>query len=173
MDTPVSDFVHPGSLAELPGEGRLAPDAPVQNPSRNGWFDMKASLFCTARYMGAAPHDMWPLWGEYYSGDAAGRSMQTSFDQFRCADEFSFDWVTVAEHHYSGFSLTANLMVMAGALSQIVRRAKIAVLKASVETEACWTILVGLHWRGARLGRLTVMSRGQAAAYEWIRPVSR
>jgi alkanesulfonate monooxygenase SsuD/methylene tetrahydromethanopterin reductase-like flavin-dependent oxidoreductase (luciferase family) len=54
--------------------------------------------------------------------------MQVTFDQFRCADEFGFDWVTVAEHHYSGFSLTPNPMVMAGALSQIVHRAKIAVL---------------------------------------------
>jgi len=78
--------------------------------------------------MGAAPHDIWPLSGEYYSCDAAVRSMQTTFDQFRCADEFGFDWVTVAEHHYSGFSLTPNPMVMAGALSQLVRRAKIAVL---------------------------------------------
>src|SRR6516164_3084908 len=93
---------------------------------------MKASLFCAARYMGAAPHDIWPLSGEYYSSDAAMRSMQTTFDQFRCADEFGFDWVTVAEHHYSGFSLTPNPMVMAGALSQLVRRAKIAVLGPTV-----------------------------------------
>src|SRR5262252_8782751 len=89
---------------------------------------MKAALFCAARYMGAAPHDIWPLSGEYYSSDAAIRSMQTTFDQFRCADEFGFDWVTVAEHHYSGFSLTPNPMIFAGALSQVVRRAKIAVL---------------------------------------------
>ena len=41
---------------------------------------MKASLFCAARYMGAAPHDIWPLSGEYYSGDAAVRSMQITFD---------------------------------------------------------------------------------------------
>jgi len=50
-------------------------------------YEMKASLFCTARYTGAAPHDIWPLPGEYYSCDAAVRSMQTTFDQFRCADE--------------------------------------------------------------------------------------
>src|ERR1700739_5068834 len=82
---------------------------------------MKASLFCAARYMGAAPHDIWPLSGEYYSSDAAVRSMETTFDQFRCADEFGFDWVTVAEHHYSGFSLTPTPLVMAGAPNQIVR----------------------------------------------------
>ena len=34
----------------------------------------------------------------------------------------------MAEHHYSAFSLTPNPMVLAGALCQIVRRAKIAVL---------------------------------------------
>src|SRR5262249_27700930 len=46
------------------------------------------------------------------------------FDQFRCADEFGFDWVTVAEHHYSGFSLTPNPMVMAGARCPPFRPAK-------------------------------------------------
>ena len=99
-----------------------------QFDGKNGWFEMKASLFCTARYIGTAPHDIWPLSGEYYSSEAAVHSMQTTFDQFGCPDEFGFDWVTVAEHHFSGFSLTPNPMVMAGALSQIVRRAKIAVL---------------------------------------------
>jgi alkanesulfonate monooxygenase SsuD/methylene tetrahydromethanopterin reductase-like flavin-dependent oxidoreductase (luciferase family) len=89
---------------------------------------MKASLFCSARYMGPAPHDIWPLAGDTFSAEVAVQSMQTTFDQFRRADEFGFDWVTVAEHHYSAFSLTPNPMVMAGALTQIVRRAKIAVL---------------------------------------------
>jgi alkanesulfonate monooxygenase SsuD/methylene tetrahydromethanopterin reductase-like flavin-dependent oxidoreductase (luciferase family) len=89
---------------------------------------MKASLFCTARYMGPAPHDIWPLAGDAFSADVALRSMATTLDQFRCADEFGFDWVTTAEHHFSAFSLTPNPMVMAGALTQVVKRAKIAVL---------------------------------------------
>jgi alkanesulfonate monooxygenase SsuD/methylene tetrahydromethanopterin reductase-like flavin-dependent oxidoreductase (luciferase family) len=89
---------------------------------------MKASLFCNAQYIGAAPHDIWPLTGKYYSADAAVKSMQTTLDQFRLADEFGFDWATVAEHHYSPFSLSPNPMVLAGALCQVVRRAKIAVL---------------------------------------------
>lgn len=89
---------------------------------------MKASLFCSARYMGPAPHDIWPLAGNAFSAEWAVKSMQETFDQFRRADEFGFDWVTVAEHHYSALSLTPNPMVMAGALTQIVRNAKIAVL---------------------------------------------
>jgi alkanesulfonate monooxygenase SsuD/methylene tetrahydromethanopterin reductase-like flavin-dependent oxidoreductase (luciferase family) len=89
---------------------------------------MLASLFCTSRYMGPSPQNVWPLAGAFYSSEIGTRSMNTVLDQFRYADEFGFDWVTVAEHHYSGFSMTPNPMIVAGALTQIVRRAKIAVL---------------------------------------------
>ena len=93
---------------------------------------MKASLFCNPQYMGSAPQDVWPLSGEYFVADVAVRSMQTTLAQFRLADEFGFDWVTVAEHHYSPFSLSPNPMVLAGALCQVVHRAKIAVLGPTV-----------------------------------------
>lgn len=89
---------------------------------------MKASLFCSARYMAPVPETVWPLPGKYYSSDVAVSSMQTTLDQFRRADEFGFDWVTVAEHHFSPMSLSPNPMVLAGALCQVVKRAKIAVL---------------------------------------------
>ena len=36
--------------------------------------------------------------------------------------------MTVAEHHFSPFSLTPNPMLLAGALTQVVKQAKIAVL---------------------------------------------
>jgi alkanesulfonate monooxygenase SsuD/methylene tetrahydromethanopterin reductase-like flavin-dependent oxidoreductase (luciferase family) len=39
-----------------------------------------------------------------------------------------FDWVTVAEHHFAPMSLTPNPMIMAGALTQRVKRARIALL---------------------------------------------
>ena len=93
---------------------------------------MKAALFCTARYMGPAPRDVWPAPGDSYSSEVAEHSMQTTLQQFGLADEFGFDWVTVAEHHFSPLSLTPNPMVMAGALTQIVRKAKIAVLGPTV-----------------------------------------
>jgi alkanesulfonate monooxygenase SsuD/methylene tetrahydromethanopterin reductase-like flavin-dependent oxidoreductase (luciferase family) len=89
---------------------------------------MKAALFCTARYMGPAPHDVWPAPTDRYSPEIAERSMNATLDQFRLADEYGFDWVTVAEHHFAPMSLTPNPMLMAAALTQIVRRAKIAVL---------------------------------------------
>ncbi|HXQ52653.1 MAG TPA: LLM class flavin-dependent oxidoreductase [Stellaceae bacterium] len=89
---------------------------------------MKAALFCTARYMGPAAHDVWPAPADRYSPEIAERSMATTMDQFRLADEYGFDWVTVAEHHFAPMSLTPNPMLMAAALTQTVKRAKIAVL---------------------------------------------
>lgn len=93
---------------------------------------MKASLFCNAQYMGSAPHDIWPLTGKYYDPKVGVESFQIALDQFRLADEFGFDWVTVAEHHYSPASLSPNPMVLAAALCQVVRRAKIAILGPTV-----------------------------------------
>src|SRR5215469_3482029 len=54
--------------------------------------------------------------------------------------------MTVAEHHFSGFSLTPNPMVMAGALSQLVRRAKIAVLEefAMLDTMSGGRLVAGM-----------------------------
>src|SRR5215469_10337186 len=89
---------------------------------------MKAALFCTSRYIGPAPDGVWPLPGKYCDAELATRSMEVTLEQFRLADEFGFDWVTVAEHHYAALSMTPNPMIFAGALSQIVKRAKIAVL---------------------------------------------
>ena len=88
---------------------------------------MKAALFCTSRYMGPAPEG-WPVPAKDYSAEVAERSMQTTLDQFALADQVGFDWVTVAEHHFAPFSLNPNPMVMAGALSQVVKNAKIALL---------------------------------------------
>src|ERR671939_29064 len=58
--------------------------------------------------------------------------MALGLEQFRLADELGFDWVTVAEHHYAPFSMTPNPMVMAGALTQCVKRAGIALLGANI-----------------------------------------
>ena len=93
---------------------------------------MKAALFCTSRYMGPAPERVWPVPAHSYSSEIAQHSYQTTLEQFGLADEVGFDWVTVAEHHFAPFSLTPNPMVFAGALTQIVKRAKIALLGASI-----------------------------------------
>ena len=93
---------------------------------------MKAALFSPMRYHGPSNGSGWPVASTTYSSDAAEKSIQSSLAQFRLADEVGFDWVTVAEHHYAPFSLNPNPMVTAGALTQVVRRAKIALLGATI-----------------------------------------
>jgi len=58
--------------------------------------------------------------------------MQASLEQFELADQVGFDWVTAAEHHFAPMSLTPNPMILAGALTQRVKRAKIALLGANI-----------------------------------------
>ncbi len=89
---------------------------------------MKAALFTGATYIGPSVRGKWPVPVNVYSSDAAQDSMNWALEQFSIADELGFDWVTVAEHHFSPFSLTPNPMVMAGALSQRIKRARIALL---------------------------------------------
>jgi alkanesulfonate monooxygenase SsuD/methylene tetrahydromethanopterin reductase-like flavin-dependent oxidoreductase (luciferase family) len=118
---------------------------------------MKAALFNRVPYLGAAPRDVWPTPGGYFAHDVAVQSMDQSLEQFQLADEVGFDWVTVAEHHYAPFSLTPNPMVMAGALTQRVKRAKIALLGADIP------ILEPLRV-AEELAMLDVMSNGRLVA---------
>lgn len=89
---------------------------------------MKAAIFTPVPYAGPAQRGVWPVPVEPYSADAAMRAMDLCLDQFQLADEVGFDWVTVAEHHFAPLSVTPNPMVMAAAVTQRVRRAKIALL---------------------------------------------
>jgi alkanesulfonate monooxygenase SsuD/methylene tetrahydromethanopterin reductase-like flavin-dependent oxidoreductase (luciferase family) len=93
---------------------------------------VKAAIFNRVPYQGPAQRDLWPSPGGPFQADAAMQAMEESLEQFQLADEIGFDWVTVAEHHYAPFSLTPNPMVMAGALTQRVRRAKVALLGADI-----------------------------------------
>jgi alkanesulfonate monooxygenase SsuD/methylene tetrahydromethanopterin reductase-like flavin-dependent oxidoreductase (luciferase family) len=60
------------------------------------------------------------------------RIAQQSFDHFlgyaALADELGYDWVSVSEHHYSPLILAPSVAPLAGALTQVVRRARIALL---------------------------------------------
>ena len=93
---------------------------------------MKVALFSSVPYTGPAPRGSWPVPVDTYSTEIAERSMAWSLEQFQLADEVGFDWVTVAEHHYAPMSLSPNPMVMAGALTQRVKRAKIALLGSNI-----------------------------------------
>src|SRR5579859_6312145 len=90
---------------------------------------MKASLLCGAHYEGAAAHfEIPPVAPELCDRAVA----QQSFDHFLSyaaqADKLGFDWVSVSEHHYSPLILSGSVAPLAGALTQVVRRANIALL---------------------------------------------
>jgi alkanesulfonate monooxygenase SsuD/methylene tetrahydromethanopterin reductase-like flavin-dependent oxidoreductase (luciferase family) len=88
---------------------------------------MKASFLCGAHYAGASAHR------PGVSPDACDPHVaQESFERWlgfaATADELGFDWVSVSEHHYSPLILVPSTGPLAGALTRIVRRARIALL---------------------------------------------
>lgn len=90
---------------------------------------MKLSYLGMAGYDGPAPGiQFWPAPPEFCDPVTAQRSMQQTLDACARADALGFDWVSVSEHHYAPYIMTPNPCVMAGALSQVVKRAKIALL---------------------------------------------
>ena len=91
---------------------------------------MQASFFCTNSYLSAEAfsHQVWPTPPALYRPEIGLQSLQIALEQAKLADELGFDWVSCSEHHYTPLLQTPNAAVFAAALSQIVRRAKIAVL---------------------------------------------
>ena len=95
---------------------------------------MKAALFTPSPYAAPVTRRSWPVPVTEYQDDVAERSLKNSLEQFQRADECGFDWVTLAEHHFAPLSLTPNPMVMAAAVTQRVKRAKIALLGMNIPT---------------------------------------
>lgn len=89
---------------------------------------MFQASFCSPVFYfgGVAPG--WPTPVDGYLTEEADRSMSTALAQFKRADELGYDWVALTEHHFGPFSLTPNPTVFAGAMTQVVKRAKIALL---------------------------------------------
>jgi len=93
---------------------------------------MKAALFSPCTYPGPTAPGGWPTPTTVYSSEISEQTFATALEHSRLADEVGFDWVTVAEHHFGPFCMTPNPMILAGALTQAVKRAKIALLGADI-----------------------------------------
>jgi len=95
---------------------------------------MKAALFTPSPYAAPVSRRSWPVPMTEYEDEIAQRSLEASLEQFQLADECGFDWVSLAEHHFAPLSLTPNPMVMAAAVTQRVKHAKIALLGMNIPT---------------------------------------
>ncbi len=94
---------------------------------------MKVSVFHSMRY-GHVPNqpNTWPVPNALFDPEQGVRAMANSLDDAEMEDQLGFDWISCAEHHFSPFSLSSNVAVQAAALSQRVKRARIAILGALV-----------------------------------------
>jgi alkanesulfonate monooxygenase SsuD/methylene tetrahydromethanopterin reductase-like flavin-dependent oxidoreductase (luciferase family) len=88
---------------------------------------MKASFLCGAHYAGATAHRP-GVSPEACDPQVARESFKRWLGYAAMADELGFDWISVSEHHYSPLILVPSTGPLAGALTQIVQRARIALL---------------------------------------------
>jgi alkanesulfonate monooxygenase SsuD/methylene tetrahydromethanopterin reductase-like flavin-dependent oxidoreductase (luciferase family) len=90
---------------------------------------MKVSYFETARYRAPKPLPaQWPVPPDAYDREAGAGSYRGMVERMRLVEELGFDWISVAEHHYSPNRLTPNPVVSAAYLAGYARTIKIAVL---------------------------------------------
>jgi alkanesulfonate monooxygenase SsuD/methylene tetrahydromethanopterin reductase-like flavin-dependent oxidoreductase (luciferase family) len=71
---------------------------------------------------------IWPVAPSYYDPQIAMQSYQEGIEECELAEELGFDWVSLSEHHYSGNRTTPNPAVMAAAVAERCKRARIALL---------------------------------------------
>lgn len=94
---------------------------------------MKFSLFNGMPYGAVGRRvDTWPVPNELFDPERGIEAAARCMDEVEMADELGFDWIACAEHHYSNGSLAANVSVLAAAMTQRVKRAKIAILGALI-----------------------------------------
>jgi alkanesulfonate monooxygenase SsuD/methylene tetrahydromethanopterin reductase-like flavin-dependent oxidoreductase (luciferase family) len=89
---------------------------------------MKASLFNPLRYHGQDVPSGWPSPPGSWDPEMGTESMRRGFELCDIAVTNGFDWLTVAEHHYSQAQLAPNPVVAAAAISQRYTDVTVAVL---------------------------------------------
>ena len=88
-----------------------------------------------ASYLGAMGYSerdkfpvTWPIPPSYDDAATSVRSYQEGIEECEFAEEMGFEWVSFSEHHYSGRIATGTPAVMAAAVAERCKRAKIALL---------------------------------------------
>ena len=90
---------------------------------------MKASYFGCMSY---ADRDTfpagWPVPPAYHDPEVSQRSYREGMAECELAESLGFDWISLSEHHYSGNRTTPNPAVMAAAVAERCKTARIALL---------------------------------------------
>jgi alkanesulfonate monooxygenase SsuD/methylene tetrahydromethanopterin reductase-like flavin-dependent oxidoreductase (luciferase family) len=90
---------------------------------------MKASYFGSMGY--SERHKFpaeWPVPPSFLDTATSVQSYQDGLRECESAEELGFDWISVSEHHYSGNRTTPNPVVMAAAVAERCKKAKIALM---------------------------------------------
>jgi len=88
-----------------------------------------------ASYLGAMGYSQrhrfpatWPIPPAYNDPKTSVQSYREGIDECEFAEEMGFDWISFSEHHYSGRIATGTPSVMAAAVAERCKKAKIAML---------------------------------------------
>src|SRR5690242_12193241 len=90
---------------------------------------MLVSYFETARYRTPAKFPSgWPIAPAAYDAGAGAEAFGGMVERLKLVERLGFDWISVAEHHYSHRRLTPAPIVVAAHLAAHSKHIKIAVL---------------------------------------------
>jgi alkanesulfonate monooxygenase SsuD/methylene tetrahydromethanopterin reductase-like flavin-dependent oxidoreductase (luciferase family) len=90
---------------------------------------MKFSVMIANAYLDrSAAQGRYPIPGAVFDREVGAASLDAALANARLADDLGYDWISVSEHHFGPGIMTPNPIVFAGALTQVVKRATIALL---------------------------------------------
>ena len=90
---------------------------------------MKASMFAAMGY--SKRHTFpstWPVAPVHADPQTSVESYREGMEECELAEEMGFDWLSFSEHHYSGRIATGTPAVMAAAVAERCKKARIAML---------------------------------------------
>jgi alkanesulfonate monooxygenase SsuD/methylene tetrahydromethanopterin reductase-like flavin-dependent oxidoreductase (luciferase family) len=90
---------------------------------------MKASLYARMQYV-TAQHlpGGWPIAPALYDPKIGMQCFQDGMEKLEFADYLGFDWISFSEHHYSYNSVAPHPAIMAAAMADRIKRARLAIL---------------------------------------------
>ena len=90
---------------------------------------MKASYFACMSYSERDTFPAgWPVPPAYHDPAVSQMSYRQGMAECELAEDLGFDWISLSEHHYSGNRTTPNPAVMAAAVAERCKTARIALL---------------------------------------------